>query len=185
MRVSHYSPHTILDELPTPPVPKDFANDVQWVTPSLVASARLPADPWNINLWLTALEQFAIKDMMVYGVDGYGVNSHALHYYLVRPSLAVFLQFPWGGVYQKPVSDDEVSEMLEQISALDCLIDEHHQSLLSQGDKLVVVNSVFAGVNLGVLDNKNQHIHWLTVEGSLIDSIEQWIWDQLEAADSP
>ena len=32
--------------------------------------------------------------------DGHGINSYAIHYYLVWRSLNLFLQLPWGGVYE-------------------------------------------------------------------------------------
>jgi hypothetical protein len=33
------------------------------------------------------------------GHNGHGVNSWAMHYYLVQPALAILLQIAWGGIY--------------------------------------------------------------------------------------
>ena len=66
---------------------------LQQVSLNLIASAKLPVEPWNLLEWLSALEQGKVPDMMVYGLDGYGVDNNGLHYYLNQGGLAVFLQF--------------------------------------------------------------------------------------------
>ena len=179
MRLNSFFPESLLPELPVPPIPVEMESSLTLITPNLLASSRLPAEPWNINLWLTALEQFNVQDMVVYGIDGFGVNSHALHYYLVRPHLAVFLQYPFGGIYQEPANLEEVEGMLARISALDCLVDDLSDALFEGQDKLVVVNSGFAGTHLGILDSENQHINWLPVNSSLLDHVEIWLSDQV------
>lgn len=181
MRLNSFFPESLLPELPVPPIPVEMEDSLTLITPNLLASSRLPAEPWNLNLWLTALEQFNIQDMMVYGIDGFGVNSHALHYYLIRPHLAVFLQYPFGGIYQEPANLEEVEEMMVRISALDCLIDDLTDTLFEAGDKLVVVHSGFAGTHLGVLDSKNQQISWLPVDAPLLDYVEIWLSEKMEA----
>ena len=43
-----------------------------------------------------------IEDYVLLAHAGHGVNSYAIHVFVVHGPLALFLQVPWGGVYMDP-----------------------------------------------------------------------------------
>jgi hypothetical protein len=51
--------------------------------------------------------------------DGHGINSYALHYYLVRGPLRLFLQMGWGGVYMDgPKTTEEANRCFALVGQL-------------------------------------------------------------------
>jgi hypothetical protein len=49
--------------------------------------------------YVAAARSRRVADYVVLAHDGHGVNSYAIHYFLVRQPLCLFLQVAWGGVY--------------------------------------------------------------------------------------
>ena len=56
--------------------------------------------------WLYEIRQFVreagtepVADYMLLGHAGHGIQSYAIHYYVVRGPLALFLPIGWGGAY--------------------------------------------------------------------------------------
>lgn len=45
------------------------------------------------------------EEYLLFGHAGHGINSYAIHYYLVRGSLRVCLQVSWGGVFSNDAED--------------------------------------------------------------------------------
>lgn len=78
---------------------------------------------------------------------GHGVNSYAIHYYLVKCPLYLFLQIPWGGAYEDSLRSTEEVNTTFGLAA--CLINALDQALeskrLRRKDRLLVVASGFYG----------------------------------------
>ena len=97
------------DGLDLPPVPDSLAPSFRkrgW--DKAFASSPFQASPYR---WLPYLEREAgtpKRDYVLLALDGHGINSWALHYFLVLGPLRVFLQLPWGGAYNDARADRRV-----------------------------------------------------------------------------
>ena len=86
--------------LPFPPLPEALAQRLQPQGQYLFATQALSASPYTLEHYSMALRDTPIReDFALIGFDGYGMNSWALHYFLVQPGIALFVQLPWGGAY--------------------------------------------------------------------------------------
>ena len=85
--------------LPLPPLPEAMLDDLVLIRPWLVGTREGTPGPYALD-WFV---RDAVKDeppaYLLLGHDGHGVNSVAMHYYLVTGRLALFLQISWGGAY--------------------------------------------------------------------------------------
>lgn len=99
--------------LPLPPIPPELAPCVRRLGPWVYgtrAAAPAVADAMSefvplagalyfLDTFVGELEAGASGgpgDYLLLGHAGHGVESHAIHYYLVRGPLAIFLQLQWG-----------------------------------------------------------------------------------------
>lgn len=84
--------------LPVPPIPAEFAPALQPVAHLLYSTRPLPVSLYGLEWYYNELRQHPDSYLAV-GHAGRGANSWALHYYMVTPSLAIFMQSGWGGAY--------------------------------------------------------------------------------------
>jgi hypothetical protein len=99
---------------------------------------RLPPKP--------PLTSPTMPNYAVVGFDGHGINSWAVHYYLVDDALALFIQLAWGGAY---VDADQASRGITGVFAwaekLQAEIRRtRSDGLIPPGWRLLVVVSQFA-----------------------------------------
>jgi hypothetical protein len=90
---------------------------------------------------------------------GYGINSYAIHYYLVRGPLRVFVQIVWGGVYSNgpkhAAAVNRCFALLEHlILTVEAVVAAGH---LQRSDRLVVAASSFYGS------------HWIRPDGETME----------------
>lgn len=76
------------------PLKPDFKVLADWVYGTRDDSPPL----YNIRHFVQEAES-AVADYVLVGHDGHGVNSYAMHYYLVYGPIALFVQMSWGGAY--------------------------------------------------------------------------------------
>ena len=89
--------------LELPFVPLELARRFRRRRPWCFASRQVRPSPYRFEHYVG--EGDAVSDYCLIAHAGHGVNSHALHYYLVRGPLRLFLQIQWGGVYEdKPAA---------------------------------------------------------------------------------
>ena len=96
--------------LPFPPVPPDLAAQLRQCGPHWYATRPVDRSPYDLASFLSP--DVSATPFALVGFDGHGVNSHAVHYYLVRPSLALYVQLPWGGVY---LDHEEAKREIEEL----------------------------------------------------------------------
>lgn len=94
-------------ELAFPRIPEELGARLQELEPWVFSTRPLPASPYEIRQFVEEVRSGVVDDYAVLAHAGHGVNSYALHYYLVRGTLALFLQLGWGGVYSDDVRDRE------------------------------------------------------------------------------
>jgi len=89
-----------------------------------------------------------VADYVLFGHAGHGLSSYALHYYLVRGPLALFVQVAWGGAYgDRQRAAQAVATRLDQAEALihaaGAARQQGHLPALPVGERLVVVAADF------------------------------------------
>lgn len=72
-----------------------FTRQSDWV---FGTRADAPA-PYDIDSFVDEACTEPELGYLLVGQDGHGINSYAMHYYLVRGPLALFVQSGWGGAY--------------------------------------------------------------------------------------
>ncbi len=88
------------ESLPMPNIPENFRNKIYMLSPWCFTSwIVLPVSAYNINFYINEIQEKNVQPYFILEHAGHGVNSCALHNYIVNDRLALFMQIPWGGVY--------------------------------------------------------------------------------------
>lgn len=85
--------------LPIPPVHEPFVPRLRFLPPLLYTThPTLPYSLYALDPYVKRAEQ-GLTDFLAIGMAGHGMNSWAIHYYLVTERLQLFVQSRWGGAY--------------------------------------------------------------------------------------
>jgi hypothetical protein len=95
------------NHLPIPPLPAELTQDVVKVYEWVYGTRADVRSPYWIQPYISELETGLQPDYVVFGHAGHGIVSYALHFYLVRGPLALFLQHSWGNADSNPAKDVE------------------------------------------------------------------------------
>jgi hypothetical protein len=86
--------------LELPPIPPSlearFSKRAEWC----FASRSVRRSPYCFPEYVEQAIVRPPKDYVLVAHAGHGVNSYALHYFLLLRPLMLFVQVPWGGVYE-------------------------------------------------------------------------------------
>jgi hypothetical protein len=140
------------EQLPFPEIPYHLAQRLRAVGEHLFTTAKTEMGPYMLGAYSgPVLDNADHEDFAVIGFDGHGINSWAVHYYLVERGLALFLQRPWGGAYTDP---DEARAPVEQAFAwaarLRAAVKQAVDAgLIPAGWRLAVVLSAFGSESWG------------------------------------
>ncbi len=86
--------------LPCPTVPASLANRLHEVYEgSFSTRNEFEFSPYAFEHWAREPKECEVEDYVLVAHAGHGVNSWAMHYFLVIDRLQLFLQIPWGGAY--------------------------------------------------------------------------------------
>ena len=113
----------------------------------LVFSTRpLTTNPYAIEHYIEEILGGSVSDdYAVVGFAGYGINSWAAHFYLVRGALALFVQVPWGGAFTD--ADDSRAELARLFDWAGGLLPQLQACAsarrIESGERLLVVASRF------------------------------------------
>lgn len=136
-------------KLPLPPLPAQFAEAMRVVGRGVFGTRADAPSLIDLDRFLDELEQGPPADYLLFGHQGHGVRSWAMHYYLVQAPLALFLQVPWGGAYME---DESATAQVARSFALAALLTQAPElERKAAGRWLVVVESDLAGSRFGVL----------------------------------
>ena len=85
--------------LPLPPFPADIVPSLRRLGAWCYATRMPEFRPYNFAEFAAAARAGRVEDIALLAQAGHGINSWALHYYLVQGPLHLFIQLGWGGVY--------------------------------------------------------------------------------------
>jgi len=135
---------------PFPPVPGVFEAGFRHIAPWTYGTRETPpASLYHIHNFTEEAASSSVGDYLLMGHDGHGMNSYAMHYYLVYGPLALFLQVGWGGVYMdKAQSVNGMSQLFAEVSSILQLMDtpqKKHSTVARSEDRFIVMLSDFYG----------------------------------------
>jgi hypothetical protein len=82
-----------------PPIPRGLARQFRSRGEWCFSSRAVRRWPYELAWYVENAEKPSTKDYVLLAHAGHGINSYAIHYYLVRGNLHLFLQVGWGGAY--------------------------------------------------------------------------------------
>ncbi len=132
--------------LPFPYVPAAIQSRLQAVTPWVFSTRADDQTPYDLDSFVASyLEAAEPESYLLFGHDGHGINSYAMHYYWVQKHLALFDQIAWGGVY---TDNDFASKMMRvhfaQLQGVIQLVERTQASgKWPKGQRLIAVMSDF------------------------------------------
>ena len=159
------------EEIPFPFIPPEmrpaFAELSEWVY------GTRPDAPWlyEIRDYVREAGTEPVADYLLMGHAGHGIQSYAMHYYLVRGPLALFVQSGWGGAYMD--KDKATRDMAARYAQAEELIQAveaaQREGRFRPGERLIISDSDFYGSS------------WTRIDGVLDeDSFRQSNWREDE-----
>lgn len=134
--------------LTLPLIPEELAPRFKKREKWCFASRPLRMSPYNLFHFVKESITGRVRDYVVVAHAGHGVNSYAMHYYLVRRPLYLFLQVGWGGVY---MDEQEATSEVNDAFALAGRLAEATERAVRNGRlqsdaRLMIVSSFGEGV---------------------------------------
>jgi hypothetical protein len=131
--------------LELPPVPRELARQFRERDKWCFSSRPVSSSPYDFPSYVH--DGDAAADYVLVAHAGHGVNSWAIHYYLVLGPLRVFLQIGWGGGYEdRSAATARVNNCGSLARDLIAAADEaSRRGRLQSGDRSIVVASDFYG----------------------------------------
>jgi len=127
-----------------PTIPEELAAQLKELGPWLFSTRPIRVTPYNLEYYVHEAERIRVKDYVALCHDGHGINSYAIHYYLVHGSLRMFLQLGWGGVYTNAKA--AAALIRDCFSVADQIVTEAPKvGRFLAGERLTIVGSQFYG----------------------------------------
>lgn len=163
--------------LPLPPLPKSLVAQLQRQgEESYFTSRPQVPSPWNTRWYLDELMSQEVPDYGVVGLAGHGIESVAMHYYLVHQDIALFHQSSLNSVYGQPQQVERVEHQYDLAATLFIAAeDAKQQGHIPASGRVVMVNSVFARPMWGIQSVRGEPVmEWHQTEDALL-SVADWI----------
>lgn len=126
--------------LPSPPVPAAFVPLLQVFAPWWFGTRRTPGLYQGGTSLFAEADDAAVKDFLITGHAGHGLNSYAIHYFLRHEGALLLFEFAFGGVYTDPArSTADVAEAFAAAAAIvDALGSLRRRGVPRAGLRLIV-----------------------------------------------
>jgi hypothetical protein len=133
--------------LTLPPIPVALRSSFRARGKWCFSTRALPSRPYDHAYYLEEARTGAAPDYVLVAHDGHGVNSYAMHYYLVQESVALFLQIGWGGIYMDRASSTALVNQSFELAGklLGAFPEGFRRGKLAAEDRLMVFVSQFRG----------------------------------------
>ena len=129
-----------------PPIPASLAPQLQERRDWCFSTRLLILSPYAFEEYVREGIRPEVPDSLVLAHAGHGVNSYALHYYLARHPLCVFLQLAWGGAYDDAAAKERVNRCFDLAHKLVAAFDQAGQAgRVQPRARFIVVASDFYG----------------------------------------
>ena len=82
-----------------PPIPASLRRRLVERGKWCFSTRPIPVSPYDLTHYVEEVRAGGIKDYALVAHAGHGINSYAIHYFLVERRCRVFLKIGWGGIY--------------------------------------------------------------------------------------
>lgn len=128
-----------------PTIPQELAVQLRELKPWLFSTrtVEIEISPYNLHDHVREVKVSQVKDYAVLSHSGHGINSYAIHHYIVQGSLCLFLQLGWGGVYMD--EKETTTQIRECFSMADQIVQASQIARFEPGQRMIIVGSDFSG----------------------------------------
>jgi hypothetical protein len=150
------------EELPFPPLPHDLLTRLTPAGQTVFSTSPLTIGPYDLARHVQAFEANASPEpQAVIGFDGHGFNSWAMHCYVVREGLALFIQLPWGGAFMdRDKARADIADVLAWAGELQSRMEEARRAgALPAGRWLQVIASRLSHAGWRWFDRNDPDAH--------------------------
>jgi hypothetical protein len=144
--------------LDLPPIPEELRQNFKERDRWCYSSRPVKIWPYEFDEYVKEAESKRRSDYVLVAHAGHGVNSYAIHYYLVRGPLRLFLQLAWGGIYEdKAKTTAAVNKCFGLVSKLLEVLDKKGNSR-SKSTMLIAASDFYGSrwVTLGMNQQEGQ-----------------------------
>ena len=146
--------------LDLPPIPEELRKTFKERKAWCFSSRPVKMWPYRFDDYVEEAHSKRPSDYVLVAHAGHGVNSYAIHYYLVRGPLNLFLQLAWGGIYEdQRKTTAAVNKCFKLAGTLLQVFEKNRQKDLHPSDRIMIVASDFYGsrwAGLGKTETKVQ-----------------------------
>lgn len=129
-----------------PYIPAEEKTKVRALQKELFSSDANRRSPYDLNQRIQEILAQRQENYVTFGLDGHGASSLAMHYYVVKDNLALFIQLAYGGAEPLDVEDER-----ERINGAFCtaelflkaIEEANKRHSISEGKRLFIVESDF------------------------------------------
>ena len=131
--------------LPLPYVPAEMQPAVRRIRQWVYGTRPDDMGLYDVRAYGLEAGTTSVSDYVLFGHAGHGVSSYAIHHYLVRGPLALFVQVAWGGAYgDRRRATEAVAARLAKAEALTLAVEAARQrGHFVPGERLFVVAADF------------------------------------------
>ena len=143
-----------------PPVPRELGEKLAFLAPWSFGTRSNAPPLYHLPLYIEELLSKHTEDYLAMGHAGHGINSCALHYYLVHGPVAVFVQLMWGGAFtdSEPAAERFATVCSQARAFIETAWEALRNGCLSGSERFLVVHSDFHGKQWARLDSKD--VRW-------------------------
>lgn len=162
--------------LPFPLIPEEFVSAFRQVGEWQFATCDLETWPYRFREYVQRATDGPVPNSVVIAHAGHGVNSYAIHYYVLQKPLYLFVQIGWGGVYMN--GDEAVADLKRCFNLSARLLASMPKGIragrVSGDDRLIVAASDFYGSSVECVSSAPErrvqerfHRPWYPIEAAI------------------
>jgi hypothetical protein len=133
--------------LALPSVPAEMRNRIARIEDWVYGTRPDVPSLYDLGWFVREVGMASVADYVMFGHAGHGINSYAMHYYLVRGPLALFLQLSWGGAYESGTEATRAvtARFAEAERLIDAVESADRQGRFAPGERFIVMASDYHG----------------------------------------
>lgn len=161
--------------LPFPPIAPMFAQALKRRREGLYSTCSIEDGVYAMNpLVEREMSRSEGAWYAIVGFDGYGAASHAVHYVSVTPSLALFVQRPWGGMSRrKDMQRAEIEDAFNLSRTVQEIVGRAEElRRIGEDEQLVLVTSTFDG-SRWAWRRWGEPVSWRTEPTAVVDACRE------------
>jgi hypothetical protein len=164
------------NQLPFPPVPSELIKNVMKINDWIYSTRANAPSPYMTSIYIDELQSGDRMDYILLGHAGHGIMSYALHFYLVKGSLALFLQHSWGNADSNPEEDIESIRQDYQLAAQLIKTVENLETLKLPTQLVIYQSNLMMKSKWALSDPGDSEFQWnITKPGQVMETVLNYL----------